>query len=283
LPLDAKIYLGGGYWRHELIGPDPGTWPASWSQMERVKFFSSDRRATFKFEGLGKFGQKIRERALCLAEAGFSAPPADAAEGFACYPFLEGRIVTAGHATAEALERLAAYCAFRRKAFATTPAAPRESSLGTMVWFNVAQEFGVELDGKLGRLDAEDPAIVDGRMMPHEWVRTRGGRLMKCDGASHGDDHFFPGPATDIAWGLAGAIVEWNLDPPAAEYFLQTYRAAAADPRPRLAPFLLAYAVFRLAYCKMAADAMRGSEEEPRLRKAYRYYRRRAEEALRLS
>ena len=33
---------------------------------------------------------------------------------------------------------------------------------------------------------------------------------MKVDAAAHGDDHGFPGPV-DVAWDLAGAVVEWEL------------------------------------------------------------------------
>jgi hypothetical protein len=40
---------------------------------------------------------------------------------------------------------------------------------------------------------------------------------------------------------------------------------------------MLAYSVFRMAYCKMAAAAMRMSEEEIRLQCAYERYRKRAE------
>ena len=45
------------------------------------------------------------------------------------------------------------------------------------------------------------------------------------------------------------------------------------DGRKRLPEFLLAYAVFRMSYCKMAADAEAGSTEEARLRHAYQIYR----------
>jgi hypothetical protein len=111
-------------------------------------------------------------------------------------------------------------------------------------------------------------------MPPHEWIRTRNGQFLKCDAVSHGDDHFFPGPATDICWDLAGTIVEWGLTKDAAEYFVGCYQSASGDdPRPRLPGFLLAYSVFRLAYCKMAAVAMCGSDEEQRLLREYSHYR----------
>src|SRR5206468_2724568 len=71
---------------------------------------------------------------------------------------------------------------------------------------------------------------------------------------------------TDIAWDLAGAIVEWQMQPAQADSFLEMYRRASGDDaQPRIAPFIRAYAVFRCAYCMMAANAMQGTEEQSRM------------------
>jgi len=115
-------------------------------------------------------------------------------------------------------------------------------------------------------------------MHPHEWVRAADGaadrKTWKTDAASHGDDHFFPGP-TDIAWDLAGAIVEWELDAAASAFLLAEYRRRSGDDaEARLPGYLLAYALFQLGYAEMAADAMRGGEEEVRLRHDAQRYRR---------
>lgn len=282
LPDEARIYIGGGYWRHELIGHDPAQWPASWSQMERLKFLSPDRGTLFKFEGLGRFGAEIRERALALSEAGYIKPNSAAFDGFGAYSLVDGQILDASHLGRDVLKRMAEYCAFRMRAFRSS-AAQGTNELETMVRFNVAEEFGIELNGA-GSLRAEQPVLVDGRMLPHEWVRSRDGRLMKCDACSHGDDHFFPGPAADICWDLAGAIIEWEMPPEAQEVLLDTYRDLTRDnPRGRLPAYMLAYSIFRMAYCKMAAAAMRRSEEETRLQRAYERYRNRAESLLNAS
>jgi hypothetical protein len=116
------------------------------------------------------------------------------------------------------------------------------------------------------------PGLVDGRMLPHEWLLTAENPV-KTDGVSHGDDHFFPGP-TDIAWDLAGTIVEWDLDPQSSEYLLRHYQMVSGDdPGERLPAFLQAYAAFRMGYCKMAAESMCGRLEGERLWSAYRQYR----------
>jgi hypothetical protein len=132
-------------------------------------------------------------------------------------------------------------------------------------------ELGLKLPVEL-RL--ERPVIADGRMQPHEWVWSAAGELLKTDSGSHGDDHFFPGP-TDIAWDLAGAIVEWQMNEQQTAEFLNRYRRASGDDASaRIDSFIKAYTVFRLAYCLMAANAMNGSDEQPRLQQAADAYRK---------
>src|SRR5215470_8211911 len=110
-------------------------------------------------------------------------------------------------------------------------------------------------------------------MQPHEWVFSDAGVMLKTDSGSHGDDHFFPG-TTDIAWDLAGSIVEWQMPQTQKEYFLDAYRRASGDDAAsRMDGFIKAYAVFRCAYCMMAANALCGTEEQTRLERAAAGYR----------
>src|SRR5690606_17076759 len=112
------------------------------------------------------------------------------------------------------------------------------------------------------------------RLQPHEWVLADDGSLIKVDAAAHGDDHFIPGP-TDIAWDLAGITVEWNLDVSMRDHLLNQYRLHSGDdPRERIADYTIAYVLFRLAYTRMAAGAMRGTQEAIRLMRAHQRYRR---------
>jgi hypothetical protein len=168
---------------------------------------------------------------------------------------------------------MADYCAFRARVMHT--ALPTNVHLDTMLRFNVKEEFGVELSAvtELGVLKA---VIADGRMAPHKWIDSDGA-LMKVDSAIHGDDHFFPGP-TDIAWDLAGAIIEWELNSDSAGDFLHCYyRSSGDDAGARISSYLLAYSIFRTAYCKMASASMQGSEEEARLVSEYYRYRSQAQ------
>jgi hypothetical protein len=155
--------------------------------------------------------------------------------------------------------RLATYCAVRAKAFAEDRV--ELHGLEEMAQHNL-HELGVEREV---RLKLERPVLADGRMQPCEWLLTGKGEMLKVDSGGHGDDHFFPG-MTDIAWDLAGAIVEWKMTTAGAGAFLDSYRRASGDDAwSRIADFVTAYAVFRWAYCKMAANALQGSGEEPLL------------------
>jgi hypothetical protein len=271
LPVGAKLYIGAGEWRRNVFALETH-WPASWIHMERLKFLTADRKLLYKFEGFGRFGAEVHERARLLGEAGFSPAPHDYIEGFGCYPLLEAHPLMAGAAWSEILERMADYCAFRSFEFHASGDLPARE-LEEMVRFNLQEEFGAEPQVDTSVFYTDRPIIADGRMLPHEWLRANNGRLYKVDGTTHGDDHFFPGP-TDIAWDLAGAIIEWDLEPEAANYLVERYRRATGDdPRARLPAFLLAYGVFRMAYCKMAAAALRGTAEQARLHRAYQRYR----------
>jgi hypothetical protein len=166
---------------------------------------------------------------------------------------------------------MAAYFAFRAKAFAV--AAPQTPELETMLRRNWQIEFGEELGAAESRLPSERVVICDGRMMPHQWLRSSQGELLKLDSGNHGDNHFFPGPC-DIAWDLAGCIVEWELQPEARLRLIDEYAERSGDAlASRLAPYLLAYATFCMARSKMAASALQGEPQEEALLRDYRRYR----------
>lgn len=271
-PAEAMDFIGGGRWR-SCVFASQQDWPASWTSFERLKYVSShaDREADeprlYKFAGLGHYGDAVFERELKLAAAGFGPLPRRESHGFVSYAWMHGRSLSAIDLSPEVLTRMAQYCAFRRRSFMVELA--DLGALQQMAEHNL-RELGLELPIEL-RL--EHPVIADGRMQPHEWLVTKEGRLLKTDFGSHGDDHFLPGP-TDIAWDLAGAIVEWRMNTHQAKEFIELYHCASGDDASaRIDGFIKAYAVFRLAYCLMAANAMSGSDEEARLRRAADHYK----------
>jgi hypothetical protein len=258
---------GGGLWRASLFASQ-NAWPGSWVQFERKKFLLAGGRHIAKFEGLGYCGEAALARAALLAGNGFSPEVQPLGDGYLQYQRWHGRPASRAEISASLLERMAEYAALRAREFSVGEA--ETASLEAMLRCNLEEEFGEH--NHSCRLAMERPAIVDGRMLPHEWVGSPAG-WTKVDAAGHGNDHFYPGPA-DIAWDLGGAAVEWQMTKHAAEYMVEHYEKLTDDKLTRRLPqWTLAYAAFRMAYCKMAADALAGTPEEKRLRAGYRRYR----------
>ena len=275
---EGYTYIGSGHWRSLFLSEQ--SWPPCWPQMERLKFLSPDGCSLFKFEGFGRFGETILERAKRLESGGFGCVAEDAADGFLRYPVIQGEASRTSDLGVDLLEHIAQYCAFRTRAFALGE--QDASQLPDMLRFNLGQEFSEEAAFGVNTELLATPSVVlaDGRMQPHEWIHRSDGQWFKLDACSHGDDHFFPGPV-DIAWDLAGAIVEWQMNRDAREFLLARFRRLTGDdPTQRLPVFLLAYAVFRLVYCGMALTTVLGSPEEPLLRKECNRYHHLSETAL---
>jgi hypothetical protein len=279
VPDDAVSWLGGGQWRNAwMTNGSRNHWPPIWPQTERSKYLSRDGLRLYKFEGLGQYGEAPRQRAQLLVESGFAPPVQMDDRAFAAYQVVAGRPAALQDLNEEILSRIADYCALRVREFPAEAAriGKGSMSLASMAHFNALEGLGVDLD-LTAELEVKKPVICDGRMMPHEWLLPSNGPLLKSDGVSHGDDHFFPGPC-DIAWDLAGAIVEWDLKDEAGDFFCgRYYRMSGDDVRPRLEAYILAYSLFRMGFCAMAGDAVAGSDEEHRLRAAHRRYRQWAE------
>lgn len=268
LPHGAVDFIGGGQWRNRVFD-HAKEWPASWLNFERLKYLSaseSEPKRLFKFIGFGHYGDSVFARENEVAQAGFAPAPLRESDGFASYPWITSRPMTSRDLSQEMIERLAAYCAFRLCTFSS-----RTSDIDTLQ--HMAEHNLAQLDLSIPvRLSLKQAVIVDGSMHPHKWLLTPDGQTLKTDSGSHGDDHFFPGP-TDIAWDLAGAIIEWRMTSVQRGYFLDCYRNASSDDASeRIGDFLVAYAAFRCAYCRMAANALAGSEEQSRLEFAAQGY-----------
>lgn len=270
--------ISGGRWRKLL--PPNSAWPACWPQMERLKFVSQEQRLFSKFEGIGRWGRTAYDRACRLAGQGFTPSAERVEEGLISYSLLN-RSAALPELSASTLKTIAEYCAFRAKAFRID--LPSDSQFEAMVRFNAEQELGFCPDLDFTHLTDGPPVIVDGRMHPHEWILCDDGHLLKTDAVSHGDDHLFPGPV-DIAWDLAGAIVEWNMPDRAAHALLWNFAALSGDDaRRRIAGFIFAYSIFRTAYNRLALSSLEDPDERARLLREHRRYKVRAESVLQRS
>jgi len=269
-PPQSGESLSGGTWRRRFRCEEDNT-PSSWAPLEPAKFLAADEHSLFKFEGYGHFGEEVGARAMFLAARGFSPRYLGNHSGFGQYERVHGRTLTLCDRSPELLRRMAEYLAWRAEAFSSDT--PQTPEFEEMLRWNWQAEFGEDLRDDESPLLAARVTICDGRMMPHEWLRTDRGELLKLDAVSHGDNHFFPGPC-DIAWDVAGAIVEWEMLGQLRERFIHEYETRSGDAvAERLAPYLRAYTIFRLGWCKMAALAMQGEFDEALLERDYQRYR----------
>jgi hypothetical protein len=279
-PAEAGRSLGDGAWR-EVMYANRSCWPACWAEQERIKHLSVDGKTLFKFEGLGRFGELARQQAQELAHAGLSPRLLGFEQGYAGYEFVSipGRPLATADLGKSLLSSMAEYCAFRAAHF------PAENSdlnmLAAMAGNNLEVEFGGGFRNPFLHIPLERPVYPDCRMQPHEWLMSGDGGALKSDAVGHAEGHQLPGPA-DIAWDLAGAIVEWGLAPAAAAFFLAEYRRRSGDPaEKRLQPYLLLYSVLRMAQCRMSSVSTAHRREARYLRRQYAWYAKKVSELLR--
>ncbi len=261
--------LSGGAWR-QTLGYGPA---AVHPHHERRKLLCAEPRARgdlrlFRFAGLGHYGRGKLSRAHLLAEAGFTPPLVGWNHGFIVESFLRGRPLRALSAQPGFLAQVSRYLACIYKEFAVGEAIDLEQNLA-MMRENVAELLG---DAWAARVDPpaerhrnllcdQIAVAVDGRMLPHEWIRTRGG-WFKTDALDHHDDHFFTG-RQDIAWDLAGCAVELGLSDGALATLLQSYVRRSGDRgvAARLPFYNVAYLACRGAYAVFAVRTLGDSPE----------------------
>jgi hypothetical protein len=204
---------------------------------------------------------KLR-RAQGVAEAGFAPAPQRLLHGFLVREFPAGTPVKRGEAGEDVLCTLARYLDHLYREHRSEPSVS-DQTLREMVSVNVTEELGDGWEDRIGgRLPdamqtwSEHPVALDGRMQAHEWIRTGHGYI-KIDAFDHHDDHFFPG-CQDIAWDIAGAAFELDLDTGARSFLLDRYRSLTGDRTisSRLPHYALAYLAFRVGYCRLAATVL---------------------------
>jgi hypothetical protein len=266
------LELSAGSWR-AFVFTDPEQYPASWVQQERSKFLEPVSGRSYKFIGLPPYGRRLRQRAETLWQAGFGTEPLGYADGFLCSRWAHGKPLTAAIGLERYLERVAEYCAHRRRHFGAGQA--DADALTRMARVNVEESLGASLPANF-RLSVQEPVWVDGRMLPHEWIvaETPAPRLLKVDALDHGTGHLFPGP-TDIRWDLAGAIIEWGMHEHQQRHFVERYaardRRAASSVAHELGDYSIAYAAFRVG-CMTFAKSAAAMDERVRLERAQRRY-----------
>ena len=282
--------LSAGRWRPLLYG-DAAEQPAAHPHHERRKYLArrgpgEEGAQLVKFSGLGDYGRSAFARAEALSRSGFGPTPRALRHGFLAMDFVQGRPLTPADANPRFLQAAADYVAGVAR-LDTRPQPVPMAALVAMVSENVKEALGVEAAeafaatlSSRAAVEAGQAIAVDGRMLPHEWL-VSGGRYVKTDGVDHHDDHLFPG-RQDVAWDVAGTIVEFDLDETSAQAFVAACGERLADPRlPERLPFYItAYLAYRIGYCALAAGSV-DDEERRRFEALSARYRRRLTAALR--
>ncbi|MBP2302759.1 hypothetical protein [Azospirillum picis] len=280
-PVSPLKSLSGGAWR-AFHDASPPTNP----QQERLKFLlhTAQGRWLLKFAGLGRSGKAVLERARALHEAGFTPEPVDLRHGFLAERWLEDARPLAD-APPDALPHLAAYLCFRARHFpAVGEAGAGLRDLLAMARTNIAEAMGDDAASALDRWEpdliddlaaARTPVVTDNRLHLWEWLRLPDGRLVKTDALDHAAAHDLIG-CQDIAWDVAGAIVEFGLTPAQADALCISVRREVPLDLRLLEVCLPCYIAFQIGYWTFAAALDEGAAAQ-RLRYEQQWRHRMAE------
>jgi hypothetical protein len=279
-----------GRWRNDVYGSED-EFAAVYPQHERRKYLfpnDGDQRIV-KFAGLGRYGQAKLERARHLQNLGFGQGIVDESSlqhGFIISNRIAGQPCTAQDCTPLLLESMAHYTASLAREFPTGETTD-ESELWQMMEINIGEGLGTAWLNALSGLSklrhiVEDASTtqIDGRLLPHEWLRN-GASFIKLDTLDHYNDNFFPG-CQNIGWDLAGAIEEFDLAPASADFLIQRYIACSHDHciELRLPYYRAAYLAYRLGYVELAQTCVQCNSERQRFSVLASSYRRQLQAAL---
>jgi hypothetical protein len=277
---DVVTDISGGEWR-KLDHHDP--WPPSDRRFERRKILirAGERAFLAKFAGLGEAAIARMAAAETLAEAGFTPRPLALCHGFMLEEWHDGRPVDLAGDREALLATAARYAGFRARALKPLNRGAPFRQLTEMAVHNARLALGGQAADRLRqRLEKHAGAMVqtfpvhgDNRMHAWEWIVTNDGRLLKTDALDHACGHDLIG-CQDVAWDVAGSIVEFGLSAPEANAFArQAGRLAARPVNAGLVEALTGcYLAFQLGSWTLAAQA--GDQPEtPRLLAAAERYK----------
>jgi hypothetical protein len=264
--------LSAGRWRERLF-PDRSLWPAADVQGERRKYLlaAGGRRWLLKLAGLGRYGREKLALAEALGEARLIPPVSGLRHGFLVGPWLdEVRPLPLAPEVdpLDLLDAVASYLAFRAARF---PAAPEERGATPLKLFEmmvhntqralgpVSAEVVRDWRGRLSELARlERPVLTDNKMHAWEWLVTPEGDLLKADALDHHLGNDLVGPQ-DVAWDLAGAAVELDLDEDRLEWLAAAVARRSGTPRAervQLDFYTVAYLAFQTGRHALAAEAL---------------------------
>lgn len=277
---DLRDISAGGWRTLFYAGRDA---PAVHPNYEQRKYLcaGNGNRYLAKFAGLGRYGRRKYSRMEKLVETGLVTAPHRIVSGFLITDFTEGRpFMPRDCIRKDLVNSMAGYLAFIRKTFKAREAIPADEMI-YMIKTNVREGLGEgwprlidKMDTLRAAFDAGEPVEIDGRMFPHEWIRTEQGYL-KADGVDHHMDQFFPG-SQDCAWDVAGSCFEFGFDKAQRDFFIDRYQSLTGDKliRWKLPFYSIAYLSFRLGYAVLCYESLGETEDALKFRRMADGYRR---------
>jgi hypothetical protein len=280
--------LDAGRWR-EFAFERQAEWPACAIQFERRKFLCAGRHGPsilWKFAGLhcNQGGESIGEATLArlslLATAGFGPAPLGVFRGFVAVPWIGGkRLSLADGADPCVLNQIGRYIVHAAEpGLAVNKQVGSIDRLSDMLYWNTKEVLGDTMADRTSVFTEEARQSItplsygDGRLMPHEWIRTGDGAILKVDGEGHNADHTLIGHQS-ILWDVAGAFIEWDLNDTTAVPLLMVMEQNNVRIEPdALIFYQQAYAAFRLGLLSLGMGQTSDVEEKRRLRSARDFY-----------
>ena len=216
-----------------------------------------------KFAGLGTIGEGKFEMARALHAAGFTREPLRLVHGFLIERGCEGAGVLA--ADEKPIPEIARYIVARANLFPAEEAGGASiEQLVEMCRRNISLAFGDEAVPAMNHSGAASlqrfvrRVRTDNRMDRDNWLRTPAGRLIKIDALDHHHGHDLIG-CQDVAWDVAGAIVELGLTGSDSETLIGAVEQGGRTVCPELLAFYrVAYVAFRLGQATLAEDPSKG-------------------------
>jgi hypothetical protein len=285
-PVTGVEDLSAGQWRRRVY-PFDHEFPTVCAPFERTKYLITTAAGSlfWKFAGLTGHAEHDFARLTSLAQNGWTPPPLAIEHGFLATRWtpMNGPLTTDDASDAGVSNALARYVIDA----AGPPLSPDEqrqslARLRDMLHWNARESLGdaaADRANKWSDWMAARPhshpvaRYGDGRLAPHEWLSAPDGRPIKTDCTGHDRDHTIVGPQP-VAWDVAGALVEWQLDS------LPLPASAPLDPAE--VPFYrAAYAAFRFGQCTLCASFLApGDPDRVRLLDAAARYRAELERSL---
>jgi hypothetical protein len=257
------VDISGGQWRQHVF-PREEDWPAVVAAWEPRKYLvhADGLVRLYKFAGLGDAGRRKLERARKLGAFHFVPQAVGLVHGF----LVEEWLKEAEHLASDAkpLNEVARYIGVRARLLpARANAGASLETLFEMAVRNIGLALGEAGVERLKEWRKRIPELerrvfrceTDGKLDRYEWLRMPDGRLLKSDALDHCEAHDLIG-CQDVAWDVAGASVEFDLDASETAYVaaeVGLYGGRAVDPE--LLEFLtLAYLAFRLGQTALGAE-----------------------------